>query len=119
VTTVFDGVTPSARMLPRNISNNFLCTNYGGGNGAVDNDDGSLWFKNNHNFAVYGHQKFKVGAISSVGNILAYVTDFGGKWAAPGEEALAPNLMLDNTVVFLPNASAQSRKYCSSTGWGE
>jgi len=57
VTTLFDGVTPSAQMLPRNISHNFLGTNYGGGNGAVDNDDGSLWFDNNHNFAVYGHQK--------------------------------------------------------------
>ena len=33
--------TPSARMLPRNISNNFLVGNYGGSNGCVDNDDGS------------------------------------------------------------------------------
>ena len=47
-------------MLPRNISFNMLVANYGGSNGAVDNDDGSLFFENNHNFAVYGHQKFKV-----------------------------------------------------------
>jgi hypothetical protein len=117
VTSVFDGVTPSARMLPRNISNNFLSTNYGGGNGAVDNDDGSLWFANNHNFAVYGHQKFKVGAIQSYGNVLAYVTDFGGKWAAPGEEALSPNSMHDNKVIFLPNVSAQYHD-CSWNGTG-
>ena len=45
VTNIADGVTPSAQMLPRNISHNFLATNYGGGNGAVDNDDGSLWFE--------------------------------------------------------------------------
>lgn len=48
-------------MLPRNISHNFLVGNYGGSNGCVDNDDGSLWFDNNNNFATYGHQKFKVG----------------------------------------------------------
>ena len=45
MTNIADGVTPSAQMLPRNISHNFLATNYGGGNGAVDNDDGSLWFE--------------------------------------------------------------------------
>ena len=31
-----------------------LVGNYGGGNGCVDNDDGSLFFMNNHNVAVYG-----------------------------------------------------------------
>jgi len=36
VTTLFDG-TPSARMIPRNISVNMLVGNYGGGNGCVDN----------------------------------------------------------------------------------
>lgn len=107
VTTVYDGATPSARMLPRNISHNFLATNYGGGNGAVDNDDGSLWFDNNNNFAVYGHQKFKVGAIRSFGNVLAYVSDFAGKWNGPGQEARQVNAMFDNTVIFAPNASAQ------------
>ena len=35
-------------MLPRNISNNMLIANYGGGNGAIDCDDGSLFFDNNH-----------------------------------------------------------------------
>ena len=32
----------TARMLPRNISQNFLVANYGGSNGAIDNDDESL-----------------------------------------------------------------------------
>ena len=100
ITTVFDGVTPSARMLPRNFSHNFFSTNYGGGNGPVDNDDGSLWYDIHSNFFVYGHQKFKVGAIRSYSNVLAYVTDFAGKWSAQGEELLEPNAMLNNTVVF-------------------
>ena len=43
----------------------------GGGNGAIDNDDESLRYDNNHNFQVYGHQKFKTGAIRSYGNVIA------------------------------------------------
>ena len=31
----------------------------------VDNDDESLRYENNHNFQVYGHQKFKTGGILS------------------------------------------------------
>jgi hypothetical protein len=94
-------------MLPRNISLNMLVANYGGSNGAIDNDDGSLWFENHYNFAVYGHQKFKVGAISSVGNILAYVTDFAGSWNGPGADGYLPNSMRDNRVIFSPAGSAQ------------
>lgn len=63
-------------------------------------DDGSLWFDNNNNFAVYGHQKFKVGAIRSFGNVLAYVSGFGEKWAAPGEQRDRANDMYNNVVVF-------------------
>ena len=43
----------------------------GGSNGAIDNDDESLRYDNNHNFQVYGHQKFKTGAIRSYGNVIA------------------------------------------------
>ena len=50
----------SGLMAPRNITRNFLVANYGGGNGAVDNDDGSIYYRTNRNFQVYGHQKFKV-----------------------------------------------------------
>jgi hypothetical protein len=75
---------PTAHMLPRNLSYNFLVANYGGGNGAIDNDDESLRYENNHNFQVYGHQKFKTGAIRSYGNVIAYASEFGGKWKTPG-----------------------------------
>ena len=44
--------TASALMKPRNITRNFLVANYGGTNGAIDNDDGSEHYHNNHNFHV-------------------------------------------------------------------
>ena len=34
-------------MLPRNISRNFLVANFGGSNGAIDNDDASLRYEVN------------------------------------------------------------------------
>ncbi len=101
-------------MLPRNISGNMLVGNYGGGNGAVDNDDGSLWFNTHHNLLVYGHQKFKVGGIRSYSNIMAYVTDFAGKWNGPGELAWESNAMHDNRVVFASAGAAYHD--CSWTG---
>ena len=73
--------------------------NYGGGNGAVDNDDESLRYENNHNFQIYGHQKFKTGAIRSYGNVIAYATEFGGHWKTPGTIADEPNVMFDNKVL--------------------
>ena len=48
-----------------------LVANYGGTNGAIDNDDESLRYENNHNLHIYGHQKFKTGAIRSYGNVIA------------------------------------------------
>ncbi len=63
-------------------------------------DDGSLWFDNNHNFQVYGHQKFKVGAIRVFGAVMAYVSDFAGHWGAPGEEGRRSNAMWGNKVIF-------------------
>ena len=56
---------------------------------------------------MYGHQKFKVGAIKSYGNILAYVTDFAGSWAGPGDDGYLPNSMYDNRVIFSPAGDAQ------------
>jgi hypothetical protein len=103
VTTVATGKA-SAKMLPRNISRNFLTANYGGTNGAIDNDDGSIHFENNHNFQVYGHQKFKTGGIRSYGNVIAYASDFGAQWGAPGSLGEdTPNAMFDNIVFFNPN----------------
>ena len=95
-------------MAPRNITRNFLVGNYGGGNGAIDNDDGSVYYRNNHNFLVYGHQKFKVGSIESYGNVMAYVSDFGANpWRATGHAIGQPNRMYDNYVVFNPVGSQQ------------
>jgi hypothetical protein len=98
-----DGVA-TAHMLPRNISQNFLVANYGGTNGAIDNDDESLRYENNHNFQIYGHQKFKTGAIRSYGNVIAYASGFGEKWPSPGTIVDEPNVMFDNRVWFMPKA---------------
>lgn len=48
----------------------------------------------NHNFQVYGHQKFKVGGIRSFGNVLAYVSGYGEKWTVPGNMPATPNAMV-------------------------
>jgi hypothetical protein len=55
---------------------------------------------NNFNYQIYGHQKFKVGAIRVFGAVMAYVSDFAGHWAAPGEEGRRSNAMFNNKVVF-------------------
>ena len=101
-------------MLPRDITHNMLVGNYGGGNGCVDNDDGSLWYNTHDNFMIYGHQKFKVGAIRNFNNVMAYVSDFAGKWSGPGEEMWETNAMFNNRVIFAPGAD--SYHDCSWTG---
>lgn len=53
---------------------------------------------------IYGHQKFKTGAIRSYGNVIAYASEFGGKWKTPGTIADEPNAMFDNQVWFVDNA---------------
>ena len=110
------GITPgvpTAHMKPRNISFNFLVANYGGSNGAIDNDDESLRYENNHNFQVYGHQKFKTGAIRSYGNVIAYASEFGG-WKTPGTIQDEPNAMFDNKVFFVDGATYHG---ASATWW--
>ena len=87
-------------MIPRNISGNMLVGNYGGGNGCVDNDDGSLSYFTHSNLLVYGHQKYKVGGIRDYNNIMAYVTDFAGHWNGVGELAWETNAMYGNRVLF-------------------
>jgi len=51
----------------------------------------------NHNFQVYGHQKFKVGGIRSFGNVIAYASDFGAKWDPKGNLPVTPNAMVSST----------------------
>jgi hypothetical protein len=82
---------------------------------AIDNDDESLRYENNHNFQVYGHQKFKTGAIRSYGNVIAYASEFGGKWRTPGTIADEPNVMFDNQVWFVDHSTYHSAD--SRSGW--
>jgi hypothetical protein len=60
------------------------------------------YYRNNHNFQIYGHQKFKVGNIESFGNVLLWVSEYGGHWSAAGNIPGKPNAMYNNTVVFAP-----------------
>ena len=54
----------------------------------------SFRFENNHNFQIYGHQKFKVGAIRSYGNVIAYASGFGEKWKSPGNTCCLLHLIV-------------------------
>ena len=49
----------SALMAPRNVTRNFLVGNYGGTNGVIDNDDGSEYYRNNHNFQARGGSRLR------------------------------------------------------------
>lgn len=77
-----------------------LVGNYGGGNGCVDNDDGSLWFNIHDGCHVYGHQKFKVGGIRNFDNILCYISDLAGNWNGIGELGYETNLAAGSRVIF-------------------
>jgi hypothetical protein len=77
----------------------------------------SLHYDNNHNFEVYGHQKFKVGAIRSFGNVMAYASDFGGKWKAPGTILSTPNAMFDNHVIYDTIQHPTTQQYHSCAPW--
>jgi|EP01047_Picozoa_sp_COSAG01_P027988 putative alpha-1,2-mannosidase len=70
-------------------------------------------YENNHNFQVYGHQKFKTGAIRSYGNVIAYASEFGGHWKTPGTIEDEPNVMFDNEVFFVDHAHYHGTK----SGW--
>ena len=60
---------------------------------------------------MYGHQKFKTGAIRSYGNVIAYASEFGG-WKTPGTIQDEP--MLDNKVFFVDGATYHG---ASETWW--
>jgi hypothetical protein len=83
-----------------------LVGNFGGGNGCVDNDDGSLWYNIHDSCHVYGHQKFKVGAIRNYDNVLAYISDLAGTWNGPGESGYETNAIHGSRVVFATAGSA-------------
>eukprot|EP00729_Bicosta_minor_P007358 gene7358-24009_t len=46
---------------------------------------------------------FKIGAIHSYGNVMAYVGDYGAKWSPTGNVASDSNTMHDNVVIFQPD----------------
>ena len=41
----------------------------------------------------------------SFGNVMAYASDFGSKWKAPGTIPDVPNAMFGNTIIFNPTGS--------------
>ncbi len=92
-----------------------LVGNYGGGNGCMDNDDGSLMFNIHDSCHVYGHQKFKVGAIRNYDNVLAFVSDLAGSWNGVGESGYATNLISGSRVIF---ATAGATYHDCSWGGG-
>lgn len=59
LTEVLNG-TPSLTPAWNNIHNNFMLCNYGS-NMCIDNDDGSAYYLNHHNFEVYGGHKSDFG----------------------------------------------------------
>ena len=104
LTTVRTG-QPSTIMAFRHVFGNFLISNYGGSK-QIDNDDGSLFWKNYENVMVYGWaQKFKCGGIQSYGNYKAFI-DLGGKFDAgcilnKSSGVYYPNLWHDDVLLVL------------------
>jgi len=76
LTTVGDGVTPSLTPAYNEINHNFFICNYGS-NMCIDNDDGSSYYLNHHNFEVYGghksvfggHNKFTFSSINAYSKV--------------------------------------------------
>ena len=74
LTTVRTG-EPSVIPLYKNIHRNFLVSDFGGGNGGMDNDDGSTFYEVHDNFEVYGvGPKPGGGALKYYNNVRAYVS---------------------------------------------
>ena len=73
-----------------------------------------MWFNIHDSCHVYGHQKFKVGAIRNYNNVLAYVSDLAGSWNGVGESGYETNAAFGSRVIFA-NANA-SYHDCSWVG---
>lgn len=105
-TTIRTG-EPSFQMEFRDVTRNLLIANYGGTK-EVDNDDGSLFWRNYGNFMAYGWaQKFKCGGIYSYGNLKAFI-DLGGKFDAGcvlSKQTFYPNLWHNDTMIVLNTKS--------------
>eukprot|EP01114_Cavostelium_apophysatum_P013942 TRINITY_DN3485_c0_g1_i1.p1 TRINITY_DN3485_c0_g1~~TRINITY_DN3485_c0_g1_i1.p1 ORF type:complete len:916 (-),score=185.26 TRINITY_DN3485_c0_g1_i1:40-2787(-) len=83
--------TPSLMPAYNNIHNNFMLCNFGS-NMCIDNDDGSAYYRNHHNFEVYGGHKSDFGGHNkfTFDTVIAYAQDYaqglcGDFWdAVPG-----------------------------------
>eukprot|EP01118_Nematostelium_gracile_P006845 TRINITY_DN2209_c0_g1_i1.p1 TRINITY_DN2209_c0_g1~~TRINITY_DN2209_c0_g1_i1.p1 ORF type:complete len:341 (+),score=99.83 TRINITY_DN2209_c0_g1_i1:420-1442(+) len=90
MTDVLDG-TPSLTPQFNDIYSNFFICNYGS-NMCIDNDDGSAYYNNHHNFEVYGGHKSDFGGHNkfTYSSLVAFAQDYtqglcGDFWAAiPG-----------------------------------
>jgi len=90
LTDVLDG-TPQLTPAYNNIHHNFMICNYGS-NMCIDNDDGSSYYLNHHNFEVYGGHKSDFGGHNkfTYNTVMAFAQDYqiglcGDFWSAvPG-----------------------------------
>eukprot|EP01116_Phalansterium_solitarium_P022687 TRINITY_DN7582_c0_g1_i1.p1 TRINITY_DN7582_c0_g1~~TRINITY_DN7582_c0_g1_i1.p1 ORF type:complete len:924 (-),score=219.53 TRINITY_DN7582_c0_g1_i1:171-2942(-) len=57
VTLVRDGITPTVIPAFNEIHHNFMVANYEANGGTLDNDDGSSFYEDHHNFFIYGGHK--------------------------------------------------------------
>jgi len=76
LTTVLNG-TPSLTPAYNEIHHNFWICNYGS-NMCIDNDDGSSYYKNHHNFEVYGGHKSDFGGHNkyTYNSVIAFSQDY-------------------------------------------
>jgi len=76
LTEVLDG-TPQLTPQYNSISFNFMLCNYGS-NMCIDNDDGSSYYLNHHNFEVYGGHKSDFGGHNkfTYNSVVAYSQDY-------------------------------------------
>ena len=107
-TQVRDG-TPSAVKAYDEIASNFVVANYNS-NQAVDNDDGSAFYKTHGNFLVYGLQsalKSDVGGHSNLhfDNLVAYVN--GECFGICQQLAGYADAFFNNTCIINSNKTAQ------------
>lgn len=76
VTDVRDG-TPSVYPAYNSINNNLMLCNYGS-NMCIDNDDGSAYYNNHHNFEIYGGHKSDFGGHNknTYDSVIAFAQDY-------------------------------------------
>lgn len=81
LTTIADGVTPSAIPADNIFHHNFVTANYGADGGCFDWDDGSSWYVARANFCMYGGHKsdFSGHSKRSFDSLYVYPSVYGPK----------------------------------------